>query len=426
MRENGVAYMNKKSWAAILVLALLILPCSSPAQEQGGKIQIGNLKVIPGITGEAIWDDNIYMKSGDETLNTPSTSYKKVSDWIYHAKPSLLLNLALPERGYVNMGYKGDFAFYNDNTKNNWKNNQGLFDFAYDAPGSLIVGIKDVYTAAEDPFGSANNYAIGTLKDRWNNDLNTKLGFRFSENFRSIAYYNFYKQGYKEIADASQDYLYNEFGIGIETRFLPKTWGFLRYYYGSQDFYTYTALTPQATNSDFTYHRTLAGLTWDAAAKLQGELNVGYQWKFYEHKLDTLGRSRQDVNDWIAATSVTWSATDTTRLTLSLSRALRDTGAGSYEYFTDTGIGVGLQQTFLTKFTANLGLNYSINDYNTPTTSSSEKRSDKNYVFLAGLNYQIRDWLGVGVGYKFNNKESNDHINEFLDNQFSVAVNLVY
>jgi len=87
---------------------------------------------------------------------------------------------------------------------------------------------------------------------------------------------------------------------------------------------------------------------------------------------------------------------------------------------------VGLRQTFLTKFTANLGLNYSINDYNTPTTSSSEKRSDKNYVFLAGLNYQIREWLGVGVGYKFNKKESNDRINEFQDNQFSVAVNLVY
>ena len=128
MREKRTAYMSKISWAAILVLALLILPCSSPAQEQGqgGKIQIGNLKVIPGITGEAIWDDNIYLKNGDDTF-----SYKKVSDWIYHAKPSLLLNLALPERGYVNMGYKGDFAFYNDNTKNNWKNNQGLFDFAF-------------------------------------------------------------------------------------------------------------------------------------------------------------------------------------------------------------------------------------------------------------------------------------------------------
>jgi hypothetical protein len=422
--------MNKKLWTAILVLALLILPCTSPAQQQGpqqGKIQIGNLKVIPGIAGEATWDDNIYLKSGDETLNTPTTSYKKISDWIYHAKPSLLLNLTLPERGYVNAGYKGDFAFYNDNTKNNWKNNQGLFDFVYDAPGGLIVGIKNTYTAAEDPFGSANNYGIGTLKDRWNNELNTKLGFRFSDNFRSIAYYNFYKQSYKEIIDSTQDYLYNEFGIGVEARFLPKTWGFLRYYYGAQDYYTYTALTPQATDADSTYHRALAGVTWDAAAKLQGELNVGYQWKAYDHKLDALGRSRNDVNDWIAATSVNWSLTDTTLLTLTLSRTLRDTGSGSYEYFTDTGIGVGLKQTFLTKFTANLGAIYSLNDYNTfITTSTSDKRSDKNYIFTAGLNYQIQDWLGVGVGYKFNKKDSNDRIYQYDDNQVTFAVNLVY
>jgi hypothetical protein len=408
-------------------MALLILPCLSLAQEQGGKIQIGNLKIIPGITGEAVWDDNIYLKSGDEKLSTPATSQKKVSDWIYHAKPSLLLNLTLPERGYVNAGYKGDFAFYGDNPKNNWKNNSGLFDFAYDAPGGLIAGIKNVYTAAEDPFGSANNYGIGTLKERWNNDLNTRLGFRFSENFRSIAYYNFYKQSYKELIDSTQDYLYNEFGIGIEARFLPRTWGFLRYYYGTQDFYTYTAFTPQATDSDFNYHRALAGVTWDAAAKLQGELNVGYQWKSYEHRTDAFGRSRQDVNDWIAATSVTWSVTETTRLILSLSRAPRDTGSGSYEYFVDTGIGVGLQQTFLTKFTANLGLNYSINDYNTViTTSTSDKRSDKNYIFLAGLNYQVQDWLGLGLGYRFNKKESNDRINEFQDNQISVAVKIVY
>jgi hypothetical protein len=429
--------MDNKLWTAILIMALLILPCSSPAQEQGqdlgqeqgskqGRIRIGNLKVIPSFTGEAVWDDNIYLKNGDESLNTPATSYKKVSDWIYHAKPGLLLNLTLPERGHVNLGYNGDFAFYNDNTKNNWKNNQGLFDFAYIAPGGLIAGVKNVFTAAEDPFGSANNYAIGTLKERWNNDLNTRLGFRFSENFRSIAYYNFYKQAYKDITDSTQDYLYNEFGIGIEARFMPKTWGFLRYYYGSQDFYTYTALTPQATDSDFTYHRALTGVTWDVAAKLQGELNFGYQWKSYDHKTDAFGRPRMEVNDWIAATSVNWSVTDTTRLTLSLKRALRDTGSASNEYFIDTGIGASLRQTFLTKFTAHMGLNYSINDYNTPITTSSDKRSDKNYSFMAGLNYQIRDWLGVDVGYKYNKKDSNDRINEFQDNQFSAAVNLVY
>ncbi len=43
-----------------------------------------------------------------------------------------------------------------------------------------------------------------------------------------------------------------------------------------------------------------------------------------------------------------------------------------------------------------------------------------------GLNYAIRDWLGVGAGYSYNRKDSNDESQDFTDNQFMVSLKIIY
>jgi hypothetical protein len=399
----------------VLIAFLMILPSSLLAQ--GGKINIGNLKVIPGIAGQTIYDDNIYMKNGTTTgKNDPNT---KISDWIYHVQPSLLLNYTFPERGFLNLGYQGDWAFYNENSRNNWKNNKGFLALDYKAPGGMILGINNLYAASEDPFGSPDQYGIGRTTSRWDNDLKTKFGFLFSEKFRSLLYYNNYKQEYKDQADAGQNYNDNEFGIGLEAKFLPKTWGFLRYHYGKRDFDAASVTSAYKANSN--WHKTSAGLTWDAAAKLSGELNVGYMWKSYDNEYYTATLKRKkSIDTWVAATSISYKPIETTNLTLNIARTIRDTGADTGEYFEDTGYGLSLQQTILRKLVFNLGGMYSINEYNT------NGRQDTNYSANTGLDYKIQDWVTVGVGYNYKKKDSNFKVNEYTDNQFIVSLKLVY
>ncbi|MFH1080039.1 MAG: outer membrane beta-barrel protein [Pseudomonadota bacterium] len=401
-----------KVFICALIVFFLAMPSQLPAQE--GKISIGNLKIIPGIEGQAIYDDNIYMKNGSNT-----TTQKKVSDWIYHVKPALLLNYTIPERGFVNLGYQGDWALYNVNDKNNWKTNKGSFATDYKAPGGLMLGISNLYSASEDPYGSPDQYGVGRVTSRWDNDLKSKLGFLFTEKFRTFLYYNYYKQDYKDQADASQNYYDSEFGLGAEAKFLPKTWGFIRYYYGKRDFDAASVTSAYKANSN--WHKTNVGLTWDAAAKLSGELNVGYQWKSYdnEYYAATLKRNK-NVDTWVASTTISYKPIETTNLLLNIARTLRDTGADTGEYFEDTGFGLSLQQTVLRKFVFNLGGMYSTNDYNT------HGRRDTNVTANLGVDYKIKDWVTFGVGYNFRNKNSNFKDNEYTDNQFLTSLKIVY
>ena len=408
-------------------LVMVAAPIQSQAQtQQGGNIRFGNLAIIPGITLDGVYDDNIYMGNGKEYSDPATTAQeKKESDRIAHVKPSLLLNYTLPERGSVNLGYQGDFAFYDKNSSNNWKNNQGILLVDYQAPGGLILGINERYTRAEDPYGSADQYGIGRVTKRWTNDAKTKLGYNLMANLRSFIHYNNYKQQYKDIADYSQDHTDNEFGLGVETRFLPKTWGFVRYHYGQRRYNTTAPGQTDEYNSDSNWHRANLGLTWDPGAKLSGEVSLGYQWRRYDHEFTSPAHTarRDDKNTWVAETAVTFMPTVTTMLTGTLTRAVRDTASDTNEQFVDTGIGLNLQQTILTKFVLNAGVGYSKNEYNLPAVNA---RTDDNYLANIGLDYNIREWLGVGIGYYLNRKNSNIETNEFTDNKFMISLRALY
>ena len=410
----------------VALLLLVAVPAQLQAQE-GGRISFGNLTVIPGVEIQGVYDDNIYKGNGKEYADPVTTRQeKKESDWINHVKPSLGLSYVFPERGNIYLGYRGDFAFYTDNYNNDWKNNQGLLDVNYLAPGGLILGINDMYGRWEDPLGSAEQYAIGRVTKRWTNDLKTRLGYQIMSNFRAFVYYNNSKQEYKDILDYSQDYTENEFGAGLETRFLPKTWAFIRYHYGERGYDTLgPGETTDAYNSDYTWNRVSAGLTWDPGAKLSGEVNVGYQMLEYDNEYTSSAKTtaREDKNTWTAATSVNYQPTATTDLSLYISRAVRNSASDSNEWFTDTGIGFNFRQKLLTKFSLIGGLSYSKNEYNIPV---GNPREDDNYGANIGLNYAIQEWLVAGVGYSYNRKDSNEELNDYTDNQFMASVKIVY
>lgn len=394
---------------------------SGPAMPQVGRMQYGELKIIPGLTLQGLHDDNIYLGSGSNT-----TTEAEESDWITHVIPSLLLDYVPERRGSLKLGYQGDFAYYSDNDDNDWQTHKGMLDLNYQAPGGLMLGIDNIYTDAEDPYGSLEQYEIGLKTERWSNDLKGKIGYDFSDKFKLFGYYNFYKQDYADDdKDYTQDYKSNEFGLGAQMRVMPKTWGFVRYHLGGRDYFTHPAEkdVDESKDSDFDWQRVNAGLTWDTGVKLTGELNFGYEWKDYENATDVDGDKYDDKNTWIASTRISFKATPATTLALSIQRALREAGSNTNEYFEDTGIGINLKQTVLTKVTLFVGGVYSKNDYN---VWAGKSRDDDNYEANTRLDYRIQDWLTAGIGYTYREKDSDSKEDEFTDNQFMISLSAVY
>lgn len=409
--------------SGIVIVGLVIctiLGLSSRVMPQVGGIKLGKIRLIPSITVQELYDDNIYLGNG-----TNATTELEESDLITHLMPSIGLDYAFPERGRLNLGCNGDLAYYRDNGENDWRTHKGTLGFDYQAPGGLTLGINNVYTDAEDPYGSLEQYRIGLKTERWNNDLKSKVGYGFGNRFKLFGYYNHYKQDYELERDYTQDYDANEFGVGFQMKLLPKTWGFVRYHLGERDYFTHpvgTGMT-ETNDSDFDWRRLNFGLTWDTGAKLSGELNFGYYWKDYENLIDINDNEYDDKETWIAATRAVFQATPTTVIALSITRALRETSSDTNEYFKDTGIGINLQKSILTKYTMTLGSAYSVNDYNTPL---SRPREDDNYNANISLGYRIRDWLSASIGYKYRKKNSNYEENAYTDNHFMISLGGAY
>lgn len=413
--------MRKEVSVIVCIIMGLLIALPGEVMAQGGKITFGNLKVIPGITVQENYDDNIYFGNGSN-----NTTELKESDWITHLMPGLLFNYTLPGRGTVNAGYQGDYAYYDETDDNDWKNHKGIFGFDYEAPGGLILGLDNTYAKASDPFGSDNQYKLGVPQTkRWSDTMKSKVGFNFSNNLKAFGYYNYYKQDFKLDQDYTQNYNSDEFGLGVQMRVMPKTWAFVRYHYGVRDYTSHPATSNlrDANDADFSWNRVNTGLTWDTEAKLSGELNLGYQWKSYDNTFDPNG-NRYDARDsWIAATSISYKATTSTTFTLSVTRAVRDSGADSSEYYDDTGFALGVIQTLYSKFTLTATGAYSKNEYNLPVIN---KKDQDNYLGNIGLDYKIQDWLSAGVGYTYMKKDSNYITDEYTDNQFLVSLRAMY
>ena len=392
----------------------------SQVMAQRDRIRFNNLKVIPGITLQEVYDDNIYLGSGSN-----NTIELKESDLITHIMPSLGLDYSLHARGDLSFNYIGDLAYYNDNDTNDWQTHKGEFNFNYQAPGGIIFDINTIHTDAEDPYGNLELYRIGLKTERQGTDLKAKIAYSFGNRFQVLAYYNYYKQDYELERDYTQDWDIKEFGAGFQTRLLPKTWAFFRYHFGERDYFTHPTGTGvnESNDSDFDWNRVNFGLTWESGAKLEGELNFGYQLMDYKNAVDGEGDRYDGKDTWIAATSISYTATPTVGLALSLTRALRETGSGDNEYFEDTGIGVNMKKAIKSKFILTVGGVYSVNDYNIPLTRT---REDDIYKVNIGLDYLIQDWLNAGVGYKYEEKDSNYSENDYADTQFIILLSAVY
>ena len=414
----------KKGIFISVALATILVLLSSQAMAQGGKIHMGNLKIVPNLGLEAISDDNIYLGNGSD-----NTTELKESDWITHFKPGLSFDYTMEERGTVSIGYKGDFAYYDKNDRNDWKSHKGLFNLDYEAPGGLIVIIDNTYTNTQDPFGGYAEYKIGEKTERWSNDLKNEFGYKLGSKFKAFLYYNYYKQDYKADADYAQDYYSHEAGTGVEMQLLPKTWGFIRYYYGLQDYDTAGGKTNESNDSDFTWHKVDTGLTWDSGAKISGELNFGYLVKKYDNDLTASGDKYDNKSTWVAATSIFYDVVTTedgtmiTQLGLTIDRALNQSASNTQNYYEDTGVGISFKQKLLTKITLEGSFSYNFHDYYLPLT---ENRQDDNYEAGLSVDYKARGWLSAGAGYTYKEKHSNSNANNFTDNKFNFKITAKY
>jgi hypothetical protein len=152
----------------------------------------------------------------------------------------------------------------------------------------------------------------------------------------------------------------------------------------------------------------LTGLTWDATAKTTGTVKFGAERK----KFDTSAIDDNSGSMW--EVGVKWMPRTYSTFNLQTRRALDegDDGASAIQSQSTT---LSWKHEWLDRLSSDVSFSYTDNEY------QDYERDDQLSVFGVGLNYEMRRWLDIGIGYKYAENDSSIDFESYERNIYSIS-----
>ena len=180
-----------------------------------------------------------------------------------------------------------------------------------------------------------------------------------------------------------------------------------------------------AAQGDFDESTTLLLLDWEPSAQTKFAANAGYLKQSY--LTATLSPYAGDV--WHA--SLTWTPDELTRVVLAASRDLSAYVGAASEYFVDQGRSVAAIWTPRASFSLTFAFSWDDQDYlpgadqlATGTAEEYLQRRDQVRSQRVALAYTPRDWLEADLGFRLEQRASNDANFAYHDRTFNVGVKI--
>lgn len=149
--------------------------------------------------------------------------------------------------------------------------------------------------------------------------------------------------------------------------------------------------------------RYLVGATWQQTAKTSGSARVGYvQMVMDDPALETNGGASWDV-------AVNWRPLRYSQVALNASQN-QNPAQGFGTTITFRNYGAAWSHAWYPRVSSSVSVGYSQIDY------QNANRVDDQFVTGIGINYQMRNWLNLGLGYSYTYLESTQTIVNFQQN----------
>lgn len=166
----------------------------------------------------------------------------------------------------------------------------------------------------------------------------------------------------------------------------------------------------EAEASDFRYRTNhsldsislayLAGVTWDATARTSGSLKVGRERKNFDATTDIRGRRLNDPSENVWELGVTWKPLTYSRVELSTSQQIEE-GSDRENFIRTRRTALDWNHHWKTYVSTELSLWHTDERYD-----NAIERHDKTDGAGVALNYDLRRWLSVGLGYQYTDRSS--------------------
>jgi len=387
-----------KTSCSVLTLCTVLASAQALAV-QPAKIEVGIFDVVPFLTVDSKYDDNITQTLDEDKIHSLVTvlapSVEAVAD---NGEQRYTLGYAFSGGSYAS-SHADDFA---DNRFN------AGFDWAFNHRNKLALS-AEYFDGHEDR--GTNEFSDGATGPDELTEQTLSATYTFgaeSSKGRLIAHLENFDREYSNnrLLTQLRDYEKVEAGATFLWRVGGKT-----------------DLLIEATKADFDYLNDIApiaggldtldseltkylvGVTWEATAKTSGTIKVGHVKKTF----DDADRKQASNTNWDV--NVEWAPKTYSIITLtSAARTDESSGSGSYIDAEDYGISWG--HSWSQKISSNAYYNISDETY----VDDFAGRQDDMTRYGVRVDYEMRRWLSVGLSAGYSERDSNDASNNYERN----------
>jgi len=378
---------------------ILAVPVNSAAV---GNIRYGGTEIHPSLSLSYRYDDNVYLNDGNYL--------EKVDDTIFIVTPALEIKRSHDERIYM-LRYDANIYRYSNETKEDKETHEGTAFIDTRFPGGLKLKVRDTYIKTADPASSE----LKDMDERRQNLFQVALGSNVFDRLSFSLKYSNTIHDYEETA--AKLYLEkldrSESGYGGEftLKLLPKTSFFIGY--NRKDIVYDNVVAGDLRDS--TSNSISLGVKGMLTAKSSLDFSIGYLNRDYEDDM------KEDFKSVITSLTYYYQYSSYTRISLKIKRDITEsffsTGTDTYNYYTDNTISLSLPLRLSNKVSSNIHGIYGVNEYS--ESALGEQRTD--YLYGAGIkfNYNIKQWLYVGIGYDYRERNSDLDTEDYQNNQYT-------
>lgn len=375
-----------------LAAAVMLAGSSSVMAIEAASMQLGAMSLTPTLELSESYDDNFRETSNED------------SSWITTISPTFVL--AAQDRLNV---YKLTYNFSSDifhsshddnntdhhldadahmefNARNRLDLNAG-YDRVEEVAGTETSGINDKYHT----YNIGGVYGFGAQSATMNFELGANHEWKRYDNDGTIN-----KDLERDTTSLSGTAFYR---IGAKTRALVE----VRY-----NDYDYKLATSTLDSDSMAY---LVGVTWDATAKTSGSAKIGYEDKDFD------SAAREDVDNTMWEVGVTWQPRSYSSFTLNTRRGTDEGSQGAEDYIETTRTSLGWNHDWSSYISTEASYAFTDEEY-------ENGREDETDEFALGLNYELRRWVSVGVGYKYKDIDSTDPTETLDRNIYQVKLTM--
>lgn len=383
--NGAMGSLSKQLQRHSLYIAVASVVAVSPASAlQPAMVDMGPFKVIPQVTINTGYDDNLYLTESNEK-----------ESWVTVLNPSVQFVARDGANRYV-VAYAMAKGVYHSSSDDNYLDHTFLAEANLEFNSRNALDIRANFIRGHEARGTGANQGDNALLnpkpvkyDDRNLDARYTYGAKDAKGRVELAagYQNRHYVSFRE-QNAARDRSIRGAGATFYYRVAPKTQALFEVRRKDIDYDLTTSLL-DSTETTF-----LAGVTWEATAKTKGSVKVGQTDK--DFKISTV-EGDQDIH-W--EVSLDWSPKTYSTVRLVTNKKPEETD-GNGTYIDRTGYRLSWDHEWTSFVSSEIAVARRDSDY------FSSVREDEEDEFSIRLNYAMRRWLDVGFNYVYSDRDSN-------------------